>query len=155
MEWVHAKLHYCQSANHQRDYDSACSAVCNRQDNKQWNPYRSDCSGFVSWAHGLPPPGRVTGEFAPFENDITTSIASHELRAGDAINSTPSEHIMLFVRWTKNDQSEAEFLEEPGCSSAEPYAKKTLSSVTHTSDNKLVVHENGMTFQPIRFKNCA
>src|SRR4051794_22347822 len=47
-QWVDAKLPYCQSANHQRDYDSACAPVCNREDNKHWDPYRSDCSGFVS-----------------------------------------------------------------------------------------------------------
>jgi len=49
---VTVKLPYCQSANHQPDGDTACSPVCTRPDNPQWDPYRSDCSGLVSWAWG-------------------------------------------------------------------------------------------------------
>src|SRR5437016_1896449 len=63
MLWVDAMLHYCQAPNHQRDYDAACPTTCDRQDNVDWDPYRSDCSGFVSWAWGLPAPGRVTSQF--------------------------------------------------------------------------------------------
>ncbi|MGH7330452.1 MAG: hypothetical protein ACREJX_19050, partial [Polyangiaceae bacterium] len=66
-QWVAAKLQYCQSANGARDYDTACSSTCNRTENPDWDPYRSDCYGFVSWAWELPAPGRVTGEFAPFD----------------------------------------------------------------------------------------
>src|SRR6185295_19212940 len=58
-EWVKAKLHYCQAPNHHHDFDSACSSTCNRTNNAAWDPYRSDCSGLVSWAWGLPAPGRV------------------------------------------------------------------------------------------------
>ena len=68
-EWVSVKLHYCQSPNHERDFDAACSSVCERHENKTWDPYRSDCSGLVSWAWGLPAPGRTTLQFAPFERD--------------------------------------------------------------------------------------
>ena len=57
--WVDAKVPYCQAANHERDYDSACAMTCERPDNTNWDPYRSDCSGFVSWAWKLPAPGRV------------------------------------------------------------------------------------------------
>src|SRR5262249_21981173 len=64
-EWVDVKMPYCQAANHQRDYDDACSTYCSRPDNSDWDPYRSDCSGLVSWAWGLPAPGRVTSQFAP------------------------------------------------------------------------------------------
>ncbi len=66
MEWVDVKLKYCQAPNHAPDYDAACSSVCNRKDNKKWNPYRSDCSGLVSWAWGLPAPGLTTLGFAPY-----------------------------------------------------------------------------------------
>src|SRR5262245_14081042 len=56
-EWVAVKMPYCQSANHQPDGDKSCSPICTRPDNPEWDDYRSDCSGFVSWAWGLPPPG--------------------------------------------------------------------------------------------------
>src|SRR5262245_61036141 len=49
-EWVAVQLHYCQAPNHGRDYDAACSTYCSRYSNPLWDPYRSDCSGLVSWA---------------------------------------------------------------------------------------------------------
>jgi hypothetical protein len=47
-QWVDAKVPYCQAPNHARDYDEACSMTCTRPDVAEWDPYRSDCSGFVS-----------------------------------------------------------------------------------------------------------
>ena len=55
----------------------------------------SDCSGLVSWAWGLPAPGRTTAEFAPNQSDITTAIQASALAMGDAVNtddSVSSEH---------------------------------------------------------------
>jgi MYXO-CTERM domain-containing protein len=92
-QWVFVGMPYCQCANHA--YDS--HGQCNRPDNAEWDPYRSDCSGLVSWAWGLPPPGRVTWQFAPFQNDITHVINAADLAAGDALNS--QGHIMLFKAW--------------------------------------------------------
>ncbi|HSQ62662.1 MAG TPA: hypothetical protein VLM85_05590 [Polyangiaceae bacterium] len=146
-QWVNAKLLYCQSANHARDYDTACSTYCNRQDNPLWDPYRSDCSGFVSWSWGLPSPGRVTSQFAPFNTQVSHAIQATDLQPGDAVNN--SEHIMLFVKWvTKN--TEAEFYEEPGCSSSTPYAHGFTSSVS-ISGSSIHVSWNGMTFTSIRY----
>ena len=54
-QWVTAQLAYCQSANGQPDGDTSCSPTCQRESNPAWDPYRSDCSGFVSWAWELPP----------------------------------------------------------------------------------------------------
>jgi hypothetical protein len=125
--WVAAKLQYCQSANHARDYDSACSATCNREDNAAWDPYRSDCSGLVSWAWKLPAPGRVTTEFAPFRTDITQAIQATNLEPGDAVNNV--DHIMLFKKWITHP-TKAVFIEEPGCSTSEPYAHETTATVT-------------------------
>jgi hypothetical protein len=150
-EWVSAKLHYCQSANHARDYDSACSTYCERTDNAAWNPYRSDCSGLVSWSWGLPAPGRVTGEFSPFQNDITHAIQASSLSAGDAVNN--SEHVMLFKAWV-NPGHEATFIEEPGCSSSTPYAHEFTSSVT-ISGSTIHVAYNGMTFTAIRYNGIS
>ena len=75
MQWVDAKLHYCQAAHGAVDFDKACwgfegpSHRCDRASHAAWNAYRSDCSGFITWAWGLPAVGDggyVTSEFAPF-----------------------------------------------------------------------------------------
>jgi hypothetical protein len=145
--WVAAELPYCQSANHQRDYDPSCSSVCERVDVAAWDPYRSDCSGLVSWAWGLPAPGRVTLEFAPFVNDITRAIEASELSPGDAVNN--NEHVMLFKGWVVQNEV-ASFIEEPGCSSSTPYAHEFTSNVT-ISGSSIFVPYNGMTFTAIRY----
>jgi hypothetical protein len=148
MEWVVAKVPYCQSANHQPDGDSACSSICERPDNPDWDAYRSDCSGFVSWAWGLPPPGHTTATLAPFDTSVSTSIEAVDLQAGDAINN--DTHTMLFVAWTKSDMSEAQFMEEPGCSASQPYAREVTVSVS-TSAKSVTVAGYG-TFTAIRQK---
>jgi len=147
-QWVNAKLKYCQAPNHAHDYDTACSSTCNRQDNPDWDPYRSDCSGFISWAWGLPAPGRVTSQFAPADNTVSHAINGIDLEPGDALNY-PADHIILFVKWiTKGSQ--AEFYEEPGCSSSTPYAHAFTSSVTINGSSVHVSYE-GMTFTAIRY----
>jgi hypothetical protein len=127
MMWVAAMVPYCQAPNHQPDGDASCASICTRPDVPAWDPYRSDCSGFVSWSWELPAPGRTTADFAPFTTDITHEIDSSQLRPGDAINN--DEHVMLFEEWTQVG-SEAKFLEEPGCSASQPYAREVTVSVT-------------------------
>ncbi len=146
-EWVKVKLHYCQSPNHAPDGDAACSSVCNRYDDPAWNPYRSDCSGLVSWAWGLPAPGRVTWELAPFQSDISHTIPASSLQPGDAVNSQP--HIMLFKEWVVPGKR-ATFIEEPGCSSATPYAHELTSDVS-INGSDIYVAEHGATFVAIRY----
>jgi hypothetical protein len=146
-QWVNVHLHYCQAPNHERDYDAACSSYCNRTDNSAWDPYRSDCSGLISWAWGLAPPGRITTQFAPFETDISHSISGSSLQPGDAVNN--SEHVMLFKQWV-HPGTEAVFIEEPGCSSSTPYAHEVTSSVS-ISGSTVHVSWNGMTFTAIRY----
>jgi hypothetical protein len=146
-EWVNAQLQYCQSANHQRDYDDACSTYCNRTDNAAWDPYRSDCSGLVSWAWELPAPGRVTGEFAPFQTDITHTISASSLQPGDAVNN--SDHIMLFKGWVTPGKR-ASFIEEPGCATAITHAHELSSDVT-ISGSTIEVAYWGKTFTAIRY----
>jgi hypothetical protein len=91
-----AQVLYCQSAQGQPDGDNACSPVCHRASNRDWNAYRSDCSAFVSYAYGVGAPGRVTSEFAPYKNDISFQLGSpNDLQPGDVINSTPSEHMSV------------------------------------------------------------
>ena len=148
-QWVAAKLLYCQSPNGKPDDDTACASVCARESNPAWDPYRSDCSGFISWAWDLPAPGRVTSEFAPYETDITTVIQASDLRPGDAANRNSGGHIVLFERWVTVG-SEAVFMEEPGCSSSTPYAHEFTSAVTIDGSNITIAYE-GDTFTAIRY----
>lgn len=148
-QWVTAKLLYCQSPNHERDYDTACSSICDRQDNAAWDPYRSDCSGLVSWAWKLPAPGRVTTQFAPFKTDITHVIQATNLRPGDAVNN--ADHIMLFKKWVTHP-TEAVFIEEPGCSTSEPYAHEVKATVTISGST---IHVPGFdAFTAIRYPSA-
>ncbi len=150
-QWAAVQLHYCQAPNHARDYDSACATYCNRTANVAWDPYRSDCSGLISWAWGLPAPGRITTQFAPFENDITHAIAAVDLQAGDAVNN--ATHVMLFKAWLVKG-TRAVFIEEPGCSSAQPYAHETTSDVS-ISGTTIHVVADGETFTAIRYGALA
>jgi hypothetical protein len=147
MQWVNAKLKYCQAPNHAHDYDSACSSVCNRKDNHAWNPYRSDCSGLISWAWGLPPPGRTTLGFAPYDNSISHTIKGIDMTPGDAVNNTG--HVMLFKHWVQKGKR-AVFIEEPGCSSSTPYAHQVTSDVSISGSNVHVSY-NGESFHAIRY----
>src|SRR3569623_1248735 len=147
--WVDAQVPYCQAANHQPDYDSACSSTCTRPDVPDWDPYRSDCSGFVSWAWKLPAPGRVTRTFAPFKTDITSVINAMDLAPGDAVNN--SEHIMLFKARVTPGMT-ATFMEEPGCSSTEPYAREFTADVTIDATSISVLHHG--TFTAIRYPDA-
>ena len=157
MEWVNAKLHYCQAAHNATDGDTSCwgfegsSHRCDRESNAAWNAYRSDCSGFVSFAWGLPPVGSggyVTGNFAPFSSAISHTINGIDLRPGDALNKTDNEHIILFKEWTSVGHT-AVFMEEPGCSSSTPYAHEFSSSVSISGDKVYVSYE-GASFYAIR-----
>ncbi len=120
MEWVDAKLHYCQASHGAVDFDNACwawegsSHRCERTSNAAWNAYRSDCSGFVTYAWGLPPVGDggyVTSDFAPFSNKFSHTIDGHSLEPGDALNKTSDEHIILFKAWANGSHTSAVFVE--------------------------------------------
>ncbi|HEX4451793.1 MAG TPA: hypothetical protein VH143_13030 [Kofleriaceae bacterium] len=146
MQWVVAEVPYCQSANHQPDGDSSCSPTCERPDNPAWDAYRSDCSGFVSWAWGLPPPGHTTATLAPFDTSVSAAIDVAQLQPGDAINN--DTHTMLFVDWTSSDMTAAQFMEEPGCSASQPYAREV--TVTLTSAGQTITLDGYGTFTAIR-----
>ena len=144
--WVDAMVPYCQAPNHKADADVDCASTCTRPDNAAWDPYRSDCSGFVSWAWDLPAPGRTTHLFAPYKTDITTAIMAADLVPGDAVNN--DTHMMLFKAWVTPGAS-ATFMEEPGCSSATPYAHEFTADVTLTNETIVVLHHG--TFTAIRY----
>jgi hypothetical protein len=158
MELVDAGLHYCQSSQGNVDGDSSCWAwegaghVCHRQSNAEWNAYRSDCSGFVTWSWGLPPVGDggyITSEFAPYDNSFSHTIDGAQLQPGDALNKTPDEHIVLFKQWVVQGQT-AIFMEEPGCSVSTPYAHEFTSNVSISGPEVYIDYE-GATFYAIRY----
>ncbi len=158
MQWVDARLHYCQAAHGAVDFDSSCwawegaSHRCDRESVAAWNGYRSDCSGFVTFAWGLPPVGDggyVTSQFAPYDDAFSSTIDGNSLLPGDALNKTPDEHIILFKQWVTPGSS-AVFMEEPGCSSSIPYAHEFTSGVSIHGSEVYVDYE-GATFYAIRF----
>jgi hypothetical protein len=144
-EWVDAKLPYCQAPNHAHDADTACSSICTRPDNPAWDAYRSDCSGLVSYAWALPAPGHTTATLAPYNTSVSHAIAAADLLPGDAINN--DHHTMLFADWVVAG-TKARFLEEPACSSSQPYARETIVNVTLTGQTLLV--EGRGTYTSIR-----
>ncbi len=149
-QWVNAQLLYCQSPNGQPDPDTACSSVCQRESNAAWDPYRSDCSGFVSWAWELPAPGLTTADFAPYDTTVTSAIQCADMKPGDAANRSPNRgHIVLFKEWI-TPGSKAVFLEEPGCSASQPYAREFTSTVTCSGSTVNIAYE-GDTFEAIRY----
>ncbi len=97
-DWVNVGMPYCQCPNYGTDRYGYCGG---RPGHPEWDAYRSDCSGLVSWAWGLPPPGRVTWTFAPYNSDASYEIPLSDLRPGDALNTNEggNEHIALFVEW--------------------------------------------------------
>lgn len=147
-EWVDAKVPYCQAPNHARDYDTACSSVCTRPNVPAWDAYRSDCSGLVSWAWGLPAPGRVTTTLAPYNTEVSRTINAADLQPGDAINN--KEHTMVFVEWLEPEKK-ARFYEEPGCSSSQPYARQYDATITTISGSAIALTDRGQ-FIAIRHK---
>jgi hypothetical protein len=162
MEWVNADLHYCQAAHGDVDYDSSCwawegpSHRCDRESNAAWNAYRSDCSGFVTWAWGLPAVGDggyVTSDFAPYDSSFSHTIDGSQLQPGDALNKTPDEHIILFKQWVSAGRS-AVFMEEPGCSASPPYAHEFTSDVS-ISGSEVYVDYEGATFYAIRYNGTS
>jgi MYXO-CTERM domain-containing protein len=144
--WVAAQVPYCQSPNGQPDPDTSCSSICMRPSNPDWDPYRSDCSGFVSWSWGLPPPGLTTSDFGT-SSDVT-EVDGNTLEPGDALN-IPGDHIIMFVSWVTAGQS-AVFYEEPGCSANPPYAHQFTSNI-EISGSSVTVDYEGSTFTAIRY----
>lgn len=89
--WVDAQVTYSQTAWYTDPTSNRCC-------------YRSDCSGLVSSAWDLPPPGHTTYSFAggPWDDGQSYLIDASDLKPGDALNypgdfSQGTGHIMLYV----------------------------------------------------------
>jgi hypothetical protein len=101
----------------------------------------------VSWAWQLPNEhgGRTTRELAPFVIDVSYVIAPEELAPGDAVNN--AHHVMLFAGWLAKGER-ARFIEEPGCTTDEPYAHEIDADVTVIG--AVIVVDGRGVFTPIR-----
>ena len=108
--------------------DALCGGTCTRRlsppfNRPEWNRYRSDCSGFVSFVWQLAfQDGHRTWGFAPFNEEgasFSHTIDAHDLKPGDALNSTPtdhgSQHVMMFIGWIDQAAGVAHTIEEAFC----------------------------------------
>jgi hypothetical protein len=149
-QWVTVKMPYCEAANGARDYDSSCSSVCHRTgaaNESQWNAYRSDCSGLVSWSWGLAAPGLVTETFVP---GAASFIPTEDLQPGDAI-LRPSEHVVLFDHWMNKATGTADVISEPGCSAGvPPYAQHQTWSLGRAPGSASPSNWGGATYYATR-----
>lgn len=144
--WVGARMPYCNAIAGGRDL--LCGGTCARTgaaSTPEWNAYRSDAPGFVSWAWGLPAPGRTIGGFAPYSRAVSTIIPVDALRPGDALNSD-RRHIVLFGGWSDKAARKALILEEAGC---DEVAKETIKVLETTGQRTVKI--DGVTFTAIRF----
>lgn len=80
--------------------------------NKTYDGYRTDCSGFVSMAWGLPRPGHTTETLG----SVSKTISKGELQAGDAL-LCPGTHVTLFVNWADGSKNSYVMMEEGNPSS--------------------------------------
>jgi hypothetical protein len=150
-EWVQVGLLYCGTTYGK--YDSSCGYTCDRQQNAEWDPYRSDCSGMVSWAWGLPPPGPSTAGFAPYGGSQSFVIAPADLQPGDALNDRTDtagklhHHIMLFAGW--DQPGVARIIQESNCGKPASEAPKAAK----ISGDRVQVGQD--LYWPVRYVNVT
>lgn len=109
--------------------------------------YRTDCSGLVSMAWGLPTPGNTTHSFAggPWDNGRSRRIQWSELEPGDALNY-PAHHIMLFAGWL--DENRTRF-----CTIEEYNWGRPASILHHTIYDRSRGRPYRDVYLPTRFSN--
>lgn len=116
--------------------------------NPEWDKYRSDCSGFVSWSWGLPAPGRTTSTLAPYDTTESALVAVDDLAPGDALNG--NGHVMLFGGWVDQKAGKATILQESRCGTV---ASEKIGVFTKVDATTLKISD-GRTFRSIRYKNA-
>jgi hypothetical protein len=147
-EWISASMPYCGGPNHGKDL--ICGGTCSRSgtaEKAEWDDYRSDCSGFVSWSWGLPAPGRITKTLAPYDTTESVVIDVDELAPGDALNS--GTHVMLFGGWVDKAAGTATILQESRCGTV---ASEKVSTFTPIDASTLEISD-GRQFHAIRYKS--
>lgn len=148
-QWIDAQMPYCGGPNGGKDV--ICGGTCSRTGtakNADWDKYRSDCSGFVSWSWALPAPGETTRTLAPYDTSVSTLITVDELAAGDALNG--ASHVMLFGGWADKAAGKAMILQESRCGTTA--AEKI--AVFKVIDSTTLKISDGRSFRPIRYKNA-
>lgn len=106
---------------------------------RSYEGHRTDCSGFVSMAWGLPKPGLTTYTMHTVARNITKS----ELLPGDAINAE-SRHIVLFGGWTNSSKTHFYSLEE---------ANTRKGTIKRVVPYPYFAPSQG--YHPIRYKNVC
>lgn len=144
-QWVNVGMPYCQVANFQ--YDSFCGYTCNRTgaaNTSTWNPYRSDCSGLVSWAWGVAAPGWNT---TTIYNDTTKTqrVGYWDIAMGDSI--TTNGHTMIFHGW--NADGSARVFQERACGLK---ASDNNILFTKNADGSLYWPADGRTYWATKLK---
>jgi hypothetical protein len=125
-QWVTVNMPYCQAANGQ--HDAQCGGTCQRlgaASSPQWDPYRSDCSGYVSWAWGLAAPGLTTSTLST----RFAAIAANQLQPGDILLRA-GVHVVLFEQWLDQATGRARILEEQSCGKVAAPRDVTLGGVS-------------------------
>jgi hypothetical protein len=146
-EWITAQMPYCGGPNGGKDL--ICGGTCERSgsaEKPEWDDYRSDCSGFVSWAWELPAPGRTTRTLAPSDTTVSVVINVEDLAPGDALNGPG--HVMLWGGWTDEANGKGLILQESGCGKIAHEKVATFEKIDATT----LEISDGRHFQAIRYK---
>jgi len=106
---------------------------------KTYDGYRTDCSGFVSMCWELAKPGLTTFTMHTVSHNITKG----ELQPGDAMNCD-SHHIVLFAGWANAEKTSYIAMEE--ANTAEGTVKKTIPYPYFNGDS---------CFHPIRYNSVC
>ncbi len=148
--WVDKQVPYCGGSKGGTDY--ICGGTCNRPSyagHGDWDAYRSDCSGFVSYSWALPSPGRTTNGFMPYNGDVTITIQAADLEPGDALNN--DHHVFLFVKWNDKSKWKAQVMEEYNCGKVAISHEITLTP----SGTKAYSSWHAENYTAIRYKNIV
>lgn len=146
-QWIDAQMPYCGGPNGGKDL--ICGGTCERSgaaERPEWDDYRSDCSGFVSWSWGLPAPGRTTRTLAPTDTTVSVVIPVEDLAEGDALNGPG--HVMLFGGWVDEKAGKALILQESSCGKVAHEKVATFEKIDATT----LQISDGRSFRAIRYK---
>ena len=139
-QWVADRVPYCGGPN--GGADLICGGTCQRP-SRPWDSFRSDCSGFVSWAWQISSqPDTATFVSDRGGPDGWTTIAIDDLRAGDAL--VTNGHNKLFSDF--RGAGAADILEEFDCGQV---AREKVTSFTR-SGNTIWFSGDSRAYHPIR-----
>lgn len=141
--WVDAGMPYCGATNGGNDL--ICGGTCVRPSaarSPDWDHYRSDCSGLVSYALGLPAPGILARQF----DDVSTPINGRDLRPGDVLQQGDGKHVVLFSGWIDRDRGRATIIQEGSCGGSAEEMNVTISPQSGST-----VKLWGVTYNALRY----